>query len=607
MSDDSFQRELRNLVEPVMALAASLREFEARAADELAEVAPSQRESARNLVHYLALRRRDIRDLQDRLAAVGLSSLGRAEACVGGTLAAVLAHLLRGDARRPLGDGGVTLATGRRLLERNTTALLGPPRADRHVRIAVTLPSEIAGDVAQSRQLLRGGMDLARINCAHDEEATWRAMIETLRAAASLEQRPPPRILMDLAGPKLRTGALAPGPEVLKVRPRRDLRGNVVEPARVWLAAGSAPPPPGATAIPVDGAWLARLRSGDVVQLVDARMARRRLMVRAVGDGGALVEAMRTIYFESGTTLDHLGGETRVGCLPPLEQPLLLRVGDRLRVTRDPAPGGAAPARIACTLPEVLSDVRAGERIWFDDGHIGGRVAAVDGDGIDVEITFAREGGSKLGADKGINLPDTRMRLAPLSARDEADLTFVAQHADLVGYSFVRHAADVIALHQRLSALGKPELGIVLKIETPEAFEQLPLLLLAAMRRPTVGVMIARGDLAVECGWERLAELQEEILWICEAAHQPVIWATQVLEGLAKAGQPSRAEITDAAMAERAECVMLNKGPHLATATEVLADILQRMQRHQSKKRSLLRPLAVAERFARHASRGARA
>ena len=110
-------------------------------------------------------------------------------------------------------------------------------------------------------------------------------------------------------------------------------------------------------------------------------------------------------------------------------------------------------------------------------------------------------------------------------------------------------------------ALGGDRIGIVLKIETRRGFEELPQVLLAAMRSPVIGVMIARGDLAVECGYERLAELQEEILWVCEAAHVPVIWATQVLENLAKDGMPSRAEITDAAMGERAECVMLNKGP----------------------------------------------
>jgi pyruvate kinase len=114
------------------------------------------------------------------------------------------------------------------------------------------------------------------------------------------------------------------------------------------------------------------------------------------------------------------------------------------------------------------------------------------------------------------------------------------------------------------------------------------------MRTRSVGIMIARGDLAVECGYQRLAEVQEEILWVCEAAHVPVIWATQVLENLAKKGTPSRSEITDAAMGERAECVMLNKGPYAVATVRVLADILRRMQAHQEKKRSMLRQLRLA-------------
>jgi len=74
------------------------------------------------------------------------------------------------------------------------------------------------------------------------------------------------------------------------------------------------------------------------------------------------------------------------------------------------------------------------------------------------------------------------------------------------------------------------------------------------MGASAIGIMIARVDLAVECGYQRLAEVQEEVLWICEAAHIPAIWATQVLETMAKRGVPSRSEITDAAMGERAEC-----------------------------------------------------
>ncbi|NJL29922.1 MAG: hypothetical protein HC897_19505 [Thermoanaerobaculia bacterium] len=205
-----------------------------------------------------------------------------------------------------------------------------------------------------------------------------------------------------------------------------------------------------------------------------------------------------------------------------------------------------------------------------------------------------RPAGSRLAGDKGINLPDTRTSLPGLTAKDFDDLSFAVEAADVVGLSFVRRTDDVLALQEHVQRLGAPNLGMVLKIENRQAFENLPRLLMASLRSPPVGVMVARGDLAVEVGFERLAEVQEEILWLCEAAHVPVIWATQVLESLAKHGAPSRAEVTDASKAGRAECVMLNKGPHAVGAVRFLSDVLARMQAHQSKNRGLLRKLEVS-------------
>jgi pyruvate kinase len=241
----------------------------------------------------------------------------------------------------------------------------------------------------------------------------------------------------------------------------------------------------------------------------------------------------------------------------------------------------------------VFDDVRAGESIWFDDGKIGGVIENVDSR-IVVRIRHARLRGAKLQADKGINLPESDLRLAAMTAKDIEDLAFVAQHADVVELSFANTARDVESLQEHLRRLGDKRPAIVLKIETRRGFDNLPEMLQMAMRWPCCGVMIARGDLAVECGFERLAEVQEEILWISEAAHIPVIWATQVLETLSKEGMPSRAEITDAAMGHRAECVMLNKGPHVIAAVRVLDDILRRMQAHQTKKRAMLRELRLA-------------
>jgi pyruvate kinase len=109
--------------------------------------------------------------------------------------------------------------------------------------------------------------------------------------------------------------------------------------------------------------------------------------------------------------------------------------------------------------------------------------------------------------------------------------------------------------------------------------------------------MIARGDLAVEIGFERISEVQEELLWISEAAHVPVIWATQVLENLNKSGMATRSEVTDAAHASRADCVMINKGNYLMLTLETLRDILLRSGGHHVKKRYTFRPLSIAMRF----------
>jgi pyruvate kinase len=245
--------------------------------------------------------------------------------------------------------------------------------------------------------------------------------------------------------------------------------------------------------------------------------------------------------------------------------------------------------------------------VLFDDGCIVAVVERIDEKREDflVRVVRTQKRNAKLRAEKGINLPDTRMTVPSLTNDDRRALAFVAKHANAVSLSFVRAPEDVRSLHQDLARLGRPDLGVVLKIETREGFESLPRLLLEGLRRPALGVMIARGDLAVEVGFERLAELQEEILWLCEASHVPAIWATQVLDTLARTGVPSRAEVTDAAASVAAECVMLNKGPFVDEAVAALSDILHRMEEHRYKKRSLYRKLEVST-FAPAATAGPR-
>jgi pyruvate kinase len=221
-------------------------------------------------------------------------------------------------------------------------------------------------------------------------------------------------------------------------------------------------------------------------------------------------------------------------------------------------------------------------------------VESITPEGVLVKIIHADLKGNKLRVDKGLNFPDTELQLSPLTDKDLQDLKFVAHHADIVGYSFVQRPEDIELLQRELHLLlpkHAPIPAIIAKIETPLAVRYLPELIVQAAGKHPFGIMIARGDLAVEVGYQRLAEIQEEILWLCEAAHIPVIWATQVLETLVKKGIPSRAEITDAAMGERAECVMLNKGPFVLDAVTILDDVLSRMQAHQLKKSPQLRAL----------------
>ncbi len=585
----------------------------------LDEVHSNYRESARNFLQYLALRRHDLRPLQLRLAALGLSSLGRAESHALAAIDAVMGVL------RQLADPSwqkssekaevVDFAKGQQLLSEHTETLFGPAPKGRGIRIMVTMPSEAAEDDLFVQNLLQQGMDCMRINCAHDDAAAWMRMIEHLRQAERSLGRPC-RIVIDLAGPKLRTGPMEPGPSVVRIRPRRDVYGRVSSPARVWLTPETSPnaPPSAASAcLQVPATWLDRLRAGDRVKFTDARNSKRAFEVVEVTAHGCWAEATKTAYIVPSTVLRREHGEKcdedecSAGDLPSRPDAIPLKQGDLLILTRDLAPGHPAtndvarkiltPAVIGCTIPEVFNDVRAGEAIWFDDGEIGGSVEQVENSRVLVRITQVRSPGVKLRGDKGINLPESALRLEAMTSKDLEDLAFVAEHADIVELSFANNPRDVELLQRQLTRLGGRQPAIVLKIETRRGFENLPDMLLTAMRVPCCGVMIGRGDLAVECGFERLAEVQEEILWICEAAHVPVIWATQVLETLARDGIPSRAEITDAAMGERAECVMLNKGPHIQQALRVLDDILQREQSHHSKKSSMLRHLIIADHF----------
>lgn len=457
--------------------------------------------SAVNLLHYLILRNHDLRTIHHELSEHGISSLRSNESYVLKNVGDVL-HLLRllqgNNEPTPQQKKAIGYINSQKRIASNAHRLLGHKHTHGNKSIMVTLPTEAATDENIVLELLKNGMNIARINCSHDDEKTWQKMIGQVKQSSEL-LKTECKIYMDLPGPKIRTGSIKSSKKSEGIK----------------------------------------LKDKDILHL------------------SAMVDSGR-----------------------PAE---LSKKGKLKR-----------PAVIGMTNGHIIKDLLPGDRVFFDDGIIETIVVEKTDN---VAVLRVRVPGSDkliLKPEKGINMPDTKINVPSLTKEDLKLIPFIVQHADMIGYSFLRSPQCVEDLLVHLKNQPNENLGLVLKIENKDAFEKLPQILLKAMEYGNVGVMIARGDLAVELGPIRLAEAQDEILWICEAAHIPVIWATQVLENLAKKGISSRAEITDAAKSARADCVMLNKGPHIVLATKTLKDILKKMESHTKKKKSLMRPLNIA-------------
>jgi pyruvate kinase len=587
--------KLRELINEIDVIIERIQQAEEESRTQIEQVQPSLRKGAENLVHYRAIRRMDITRFQKKLEDLGLSITGNAESHVLSSLENfrfILKSLIKEQPDNNI-MAGTSSKKSIKEQKKHAKDLFGYRSKGRRVRIMVTLPSEAAHDYELVYDLIESGMNTARINCAHDGPKEWKMMIENLTEAKNKLKRNC-KISMDLGGPKIRTGAIEAGPRVRRFKPTRNEFGQVVKSTMFVLVPelhhGSN------DELKVDENWLEKLNEGDQINLTDARNKDRVLLVKAVRKNSVIATCQDTCYIDKGTvlTVAESQNQCEVGDLPTIEQSLLLKNGDILRIIKEQIPGKPAQygedmeilsdAFISCTSEEIFADVHDGERILFDDGKIVGIIKAVTESEIQVEIQHAKATGSRLKADKGINLPETNLKVKGLTMKDKEDLKFVVEHADIVNFSFVNSANDVKDLLVELEKLGaKDMLGIILKIETQSAFNNLTDILLEGMKNYPLGVMVARGDLAIECGWENMARIQKEILNLCNAAYVPTVWATQVLENLAKKGIPSRSEITDAASSLNADCVMLNKGPFILRAVNLLDYILSSMNQYQDK------------------------
>ncbi len=489
----SEQEALAGLKEALEALGNSMLKAEKEHEGIIQALPSAQRAACINLLHYLALRSEDLRDLQYHLHVKGLSSLSSAESHIHAQLTAILERLGKIPEHA---DSPCTYEQALKDMDQKAAALFGAKAEMLIPHIMATFDTAYADDYNAVKELLLSGMTVARINCAHDDESIWEKMIRNIQKA-SAETGIPCKIYMDIAGPKIRTR----------------LKGKKKKKQKL------------------------ELQEGERLLLVDSKKF----------------------------------------------------------------PEEEGPARvIGCSMEGIIGQLKPGARVLFDDGIFECKVENIE-DNIAV-LTVTRISSPKpfLKEDKGINFPDSRLDISSLTDFDRACLPFIGRHADLVGYSFVRTAHDIVDLQAALTGdKVEKQPFIILKIETAEAVKHLPALLLESMKQPVFGVMIARGDLAIELGFERMSEIQEELVWICEAAHVPVIWATQVLETLNKSGLATRSEITDASYSALAECVMINKGKHIVEVITTLRDIFHRSGGHHVKKRYIFRPLNIAKEYIR--------
>jgi len=590
------KNKLQEIATTIDLILNKISEFEEKYQYQIRNVHPKYTKSAKNLIHYLALRSIDIDILQEKLDDIGLPNNT-------GSNNSILQYLLNfkiiinsllnvnlaGEKRIFL-----TQKEAQKILNRNSNALFGTIKNKRNTAIMVTQASE---DEKFVKSFMKSGMDCARINCSHDNEIVWKQIIENIKEIDS-----ECKIMMDLGGPKIRTGKMMPGHKVIHIKPKKDVLGKVIEPAKVWLAPYGTKPPKDKIAdaiIPVNKKWLQKTRKGSYIIFRDSRNKKCKIYINKKEGYGRWGSCKDSAFVTTGTLLNVFlekksNSEIHtVRELLPLEEVIFLSIGDLLRIDKKPILGEPAIynnkgivekiAHISCTLPEMFDTINIGEPIYFNDGKIEGLIKEIQSNHLIIEITNTSKKRGKLKADKGINLPNSNLKICGLTEKDKIDLKFIVKNADVVNFSFVNNKQDIEDLFNELKILNT-KIGIIVKVETQKAFKNLPSIILKSMENYPVGVMIARGDLAIETGWKNFAVIQEEILQLCNAAHIPSIWATQVLENLTKKGIPTRAGVTDAAMAERAECVMLNKGLYIEKSIKMLNKIICKMQRIQKKK-----------------------
>ncbi|MBE6457117.1 MAG: pyruvate kinase [Alphaproteobacteria bacterium] len=255
---------------------------------------------------------------------------------------------------------------------------------------------------------------------------------------------------------------------------------------------------------------------------------------------GHKIDMIREISNELNTPvaimIDLQGPKHRIGNFET-EDKYPLTIGQKFTFDTDPTPGNAT--RVQLPDADVLGSLNVGDRILLNDGKIEMRVDFASPERVDATVIR----GTEIWSRRGFNLPDTEVNTSVLTAKDRADLEYaITKNPDYVAISFVQKPEDVAEVRDFITARSAHPIKIIAKIERPNAVERITDIAAAAD-----GIMIARGDLAVEVPYAEVPAISRHIIRECRKMNKPVIVATQMLGSMVNSEFPTRAEITDVA------------------------------------------------------------
>ena len=567
--------------------------------------AGEKNQSIQNLKAYVYLRTKDITVLQEELTAIGLSSLGRAQSCIISSInhdLIILSALLGLDTKElESHDNFLSFKQSQKIMEEKAT-VFGKLDSDLITKVMVTLPSEAKDSPTIIKELIATDTSVLRINTAHDDAIAWEKMAQTIQEENKLQNKET-KIYVDLAGPKNRTGKIIKDTYPFKIGSKEgkkvEITSKILE--NTFTKGESKDGKSIASLVVEDEFYEEAFKHQDKIFIQDVEREKKQSF-KLVVEGEKLFAIVNKKVLILPTTMVKLKtkGKTLKSNLHNFElQPEIIRLfrNDTIIITPLTMMDGCASytyeantycAIINCSNKEIFDYVKIGDDIFIDDGKIGCKVIKHLPIGLECSVFLAKENGTVLKEEKGINFPNSDLEISAITPVDEKNFEDIIKYADIIGISFAQSKGDIKKLQDMLKAKKKNNVAIVPKIETKLALKNLPQILEQLLESEQYALMIARGDLAIEIGFDNLPYIQEEIFGICEAAHVPVIYATQILEGKMKNNLPSRAEVIDAANAQRADCVMLNKGPFVVDTIVSIKNILRQVHTLFHKNRQLL-------------------